>query len=466
MLVLTIHHLDDLKKIDDRIDCVELRLDAFSIRKKPLFPSIFTLRRKDQGGAKEMRESERYLLIEKYLKLEPEYFDLEADLSLEFLEKLYKKYPKTKFIGSYHNFEKTPEDLEGLFEKMKSPYFSFYKIALKANSSEDLLRLMLFGQKQKNLSFISMGEFGAPSRLLAPILGSRFNYTSFEEDLFLARPSLKVLLERFHYRKLLKTTPLYFLLGDPVERSIGDLFHNKIFQGEALYLKMRVLEKELENVLSLLKKLNTQGMSITMPFKEKIIPFLDEISPEVEKIKAVNTVAFQDGKMIGYNTDGKGACLALEKKMQIEGSSFIVLGAGGSSRAIVYELMQRKAKVLILNRNEKKAKDLAKEMNCSFASLKAGPFSCDAFISTVPRIDFLPEMNPKKVVMELSYFEEESFLQKLAISKQCQWVGGKEMFVCQALLQQEIWSSSHNRRKDYAMKMGSTSILTSLSSFK
>ncbi len=442
MLVGSVTHPDEIEKIGPLVDLVELRLDYFDIKKKPKFPCIFTLRKKEQGGVKKIEEKERQKQIEKTLELGPDYCDIEADTDPAFIEKMAKKFPEVQWIGSYHNFNETPKDLATLLNGMKNPHFSIYKIAVKANSTIDMLRLMLFARGSKEpLSVMSMGEFGRPSRVLAKVMGSLLDYTGLIDDSSLYRYDVKTLLEIFHYRKLDRNTLIYALIGDPVEKSPGHLFHNPRFHHNAVYVKMIVRPSEVREFFSLAKELPFGGLSVTIPLKEIVSAEIDEIRPIAQAIGAINTVAFRNGKTIATNTDAPGALNALEKHILVKGKKVAILGAGGSSRAICYEAMKRGAEVAIFNRTPERAHQLAKEFGClSFGLDELSSYPYDILVNTIPPTSpDLPPIRPKTVVMDVVMAPKETPILKEAKRLRCECVFGEEMFIEQALLQQKEW---------------------------
>lgn len=442
MLVGCVTDPNEIDEISFLVDLIELRLDHFEMQKRPKYPCIFTWRRKDQGGARDIEESQRLISIEKYLELGPDYCDIETDTDPHFIQKMAQKFPKVKLIGSYHNFEETPKDLNALLKK--NPHFSIYKFALKANSTADMLRLMLWARNQEvPVSVMSLGEFGKPSRVLAPIMGSVLNYAGLKEDLSLHRYSLETLLTVFHYRKLNKMTQIYALIGDPVEKSPGHIFHNLHFNKNAVYVKMIVRPDEVAEVFSLMKQLPFGGLSVTIPLKEKVQVIMDTIKMTAQSIGAINTVTFENGQTIGSNTDGNGALNALEKHIFVKNKRLAVLGAGGTARAIVYEAMRRGAKVSIFNRTKKKAEKLAQEFSCEGFGLDAlHHFSYDILINTIPPTSKeIPEIKPNTVVMDVVIVPKKTPLLEKAEKRGCRCVYGEEMFVEQALLQQKEWSS-------------------------
>lgn len=443
MLVAAITNPLDIDKVDGLADIIELRLDYFPFEKKPKLPCIFTLRKKEQGGVRDIPEKERLALIEKLLEHQPDYCDIEADTDPAFIERIAKKFPRVKLIGSYHNFKETPRDLDALLQSMKNPHFAIYKIAVTAQSTPDMLRLMIFARNCKMpLSVMAMGEYGKPSRILAPIVGSLLDYAGLEEDPSLHRYSLKTLHELFHYRKLNRKTAIYALIGDPVEQSPGDRFHNPRFKHNAVYVKMRLIGEEVPEFFQLVKKLPFGGLSVTIPLKEAIFKQMDQVEPVAKAIGAINTVTIRDQKFIGTNTDAPGALNAIEKHLKVAGKRLAILGAGGTARAIVYEAKKRGAFVSIFNRTPDRAKQLAEEFECAGFSLDELPnHPYDILVNTIPpKSAAIPPLRPKTTVMDVVYYPKETPLLAAAKKLGCECIYGEEMFVEQALLQQQEWN--------------------------
>ena len=181
----------DIKSIEQNkpyIDGIELRLDHFAkidlielkaFLEKCGLPVMFTMRRNDQGGSFQGTEKERLELIESLCALQPAYIDLEYDVPIEFRKKLFEAYPKISFLSSYHDFKQTPDDLDALYEKIKSPHAHIHKLAVTAKSSVDALRMLEFVQsRSEKIIGISMGEEGKPTRILAPVVGCYLTYAA------------------------------------------------------------------------------------------------------------------------------------------------------------------------------------------------------------------------------------------------------------------------------------------------
>src|SRR6056297_1108361 len=176
-------------------------------------------------------------------------------------------------------------------------------------------------------------------------------------------------------------TKLLGLLGNPLEHSFSPIMHNKAYEKNNLnylYLPLEIEEDNIKDVLKGIKHMNFIGLNVTIPYKLKIMEFLDEIDPLAKKIGSVNTVKISDGKLKGFNTDGTGFVKSLESnsKITITDNKFLLLGAGGASRSIAMTLADKGAEqIFIANRTVKKAEELSEEINkkvrrcCSYVDI-------------------------------------------------------------------------------------------------
>ncbi len=171
-----------------------------------------------------------------------------------------------------------------------------------------------------------------------------------------------------------KDTPfeLYGIFGDPLSHSLSPAMQEKAFSlsgRKAFYLVLELGSQNFKTAMKKLKALPLEGFNVTIPYKESVMSFLDEISPEAAKIGAVNTVYRRGRRWLGTNTDVYGFLEALkqEGRFQIRGKRALVLGAGGAARAAVYGLAKSGAKeILIFNRHAERARLLAKQFQKLF----------------------------------------------------------------------------------------------------
>lgn len=441
----------------------ELRLDLLSeqtlncideLRKTISIPLIFTFRESSQGGGRVIEEHKRLQILNSFLSLQPDYCDIEVGTDPMWLKKIAQEYPKIDYICSYHNFQETPQDLEGLFAFMQRPECTYYKIAVHANSTLDMLRLMAFAKTKKNLIWISMGPSGMPSRVLSPITGSHLSYCGLENrENALQQIDLQTLIQIYRFSQMNEQTQIFCLIGDPVDASIGHLYHNHAFaqtKKNAIYVKLRVVHNELEAFFRYARQLSFRGLSVTMPHKSAVLPFLDAIDPYAQTIGAVNTIRCENNILTGYNTDGQGALNAIERHIQVQGKRIALLGAGGAARAILYEAIQRGADVHIFNRTFKKAQELAAHFGAEarpFEELSKEKF--DVLINTIPSAKdgafpySLDKIHFPIYVLDTDVKADETAFSQMAKHSNSVLIFWKEMFYEQAALQQKIWNGSN-----------------------
>lgn len=436
--------LSQIEKCEDLSEAFELRLDYLDeidfkalseLRKKIHKPIIFTLRPESYTQNEETRLSTLMNLA----NAKPDYIDIEHTVSTSFIEELHQRHPQIKIIRSYHNFTETPKNLENILHQLQHPHCELLKIVTYANSSLDNLRLLHFVKDHENKYNIvahCMGELGVPSRILSPIVGSQLQYVSADETQSPAPGciSLNTFLNNYQGKNLDQSTKIYALLGDPVEQSPGHIFHNTIFQKsatKAVYVKFKVTNQELPLFLEGIKGLPFKGFSITIPLKRDVCSFIDHFEDDSDSIGAINTIHIKNDQLSGLNTDGAGALNALEKIKPVKSKNILIIGAGGSAKAISFEANKRGASaIVILNRNLEGLDNLTNK----------GPF--DFVINALPlNIDYpiTPNFSPNAVFMDINYHQPHSRLKSLALAAGCTIVDGYEMYVEQALLQQKKW---------------------------
>lgn len=169
-------------------------------------------------------------------------------------------------------------------------------------------------------------------------------------------------------------TKLCCLIGNPVEHSISPLIHNTLAEKldiNMVYAAFAVETEDVGSAISGAEALKFHGLNVTVPHKCTVIPFLKEIDPLAEKIGAVNTLVPCEGGYKGYNTDIIGLYRELcDEGLSIDGKDFIIIGAGGAAKAIVYLLASKGAnRVWLLNRSLDKAELLANEVNAEFGEI-------------------------------------------------------------------------------------------------
>lgn len=248
---------------------------------------------------------------------------------------------------------------------------------------------------------------------------------------------------------------IYCLIGDPVDKSISNVSHNEVLQQlgvNAVYIKIPLQTSQLKSFFSWVKTSQIQGLSVTMPLKEAIGDYLDELDSDAEQIGSVNTIVRRENRLIGYNMDGQGALNAIEEIMPVKGRKLILLGAGGTAKAIAFEALKRGAEVVILNRTLKKAQAMAKRFGCSSGGLEQmqdlAAKGYDVLINCTPlgmqgQTAALPikaeAILPAAAVMDAVYHPVQTPLLEYAQQQGCKIIYGYKMFASQAALQFRLW---------------------------
>ena len=158
----------------------------------------------------------------------------------------------------------------------------------------------------------------------------------------------------------------YLVIGNPIDHSLSPKLHNKWFKIKkirAVYDKKKIEEKDLKEIINKVKNETIDGINVTVPFKKLVIPFLDELTPEANRVQSVNTILKKNNKVIGANTDiyGFEASLAYFGNFKLKNKIIFILGAGGVVSSIIYVLKKMGvAKITVSNRTKKKVEDLKK----------------------------------------------------------------------------------------------------------
>ena len=244
----------------------------------------------------------------------------------------------------------------------------------------------------------------------------------------------------------------YLVIGNPIEHSLSPKLHNYWIQTNninAKYEKQKLKENEIENIILKVKKKKIHGINVTVPFKKKVISFLDRLSLEANKTQSVNTIYLKDDKIVGHNTDIKGFELSIKNlKYNIIGKKVMILGAGGVVPSIILALNNMKvSEIIISNRTKKKAQELKN----LFKNLKIVDWG------EIPKFDVIinatsvglnknDEMNldfsnvgKDKLFYDVIYNPKETNFLKIGKKLGNEIANGKLMFVYQALLAFNLW---------------------------
>lgn len=251
-------------------------------------------------------------------------------------------------------------------------------------------------------------------------------------------------------------TKITGLFGYPVDHSLSPSMHNAAFEHLGMdycYLPFPVHPNFLSRAVDAIRALNMIGVNVTVPHKESVIPLLDSINEEASFIGAVNTIVNSNGRLTGYNTDGRGFMRSLsENHITAENKKILVVGAGGASRAISYYLSEKADKLYLSdidkNRLERLVSDLSRiRTNVSglkqIESINEFEIIINATPVGVKKGDPFPfdvsALTSAQTVCDLIY--KKTPLLEYASKKGCRAIDGSGMLLWQGIFAFELWTN-------------------------
>ena len=258
-------------------------------------------------------------------------------------------------------------------------------------------------------------------------------------------------------------TEVYGIFGYPVKHSKSPLFQTAAFQHlkiNAVYLPFTVKPEDLERAVYGIRALSIKGVNITVPHKEEVLKYVNEVSEEVKYIGAANTIKNVDGYLKAYNTDAYGFIEGLREILaQIHNKRFLVIGAGGASRAVLYGLIKEGVqKIYLANRTLKKAHEIIQDFSnlnrfikdiivpVPLNNIETFLKDVDVIINTTsvglndkdkPLFDY-DKIEKRHIVIDIIY--KKTALLKKAEEKGCLWQDGLPMLLYQGAKAFEIWT--------------------------
>mgnify|MGYP000996904057 FL=1 len=284
-------------------------------------------------------------------------------------------------------------------------------------------------------------------------------------------------------------TRMAAVIAKPIRHSISPFIHNHAYQltaTNAVYLAWEVAEEQVEQSLQQLRVLDMLGANISMPYKKKVLPYLDQVDESAQLIGSVNTIVQKDGCLTGYNTDGLGFLKSLPKTFSMKDKKLVLLGAGGAATAIVLEaIRQGVAEIHLFVRPESLAKyqaiysPLSEALSFSIVlhdlsswdQVNAMMVGADLLINaTGLGMDGVSLPVPKDftfpkgcLVADLAYFPAKTPFLQLAEKQEVQTVNGLGMLFHQAALafelmtektfpEQEVWQALKLEYPEYVLE--------------
>ncbi len=419
--------------------------------------AVATCRRKPYGGAFAGSLAEEVLILARAAECGFCVLDLEIEsaeaCSAEQLE--FLRETGAALMLSHHDFNGAG-DPDATLARMLPFEPDLVKIVTTAYALSDSARLLRWIQDRSaeaQIVGIAMGEQGVVSRILGLRAGSAFTFASPPDGQGTAPGQIaaRTLRDLYRVEALDQATRIYGVAGNPVAHSLSPLMQNTAFRRDrvnAVYLPLKT--DSVEDLLALARDLPLSGFSVTMPFKQTIMPHLANMDVMTAKLGACNTVRTgANGKLYGFNTDVAGIVRPLEKRLALKGARALILGAGGAARAAVFGLLEKGAQIFVWSRSESRAREVASIPGVTLLSRKQiSSMEMDILINATPcgmhgNVHPLP-LEPNewraRLVFDLVYNPLNTPLLQAAKARGIATIQGVEMFVQQGARQFEIWT--------------------------
>ena len=243
----------------------------------------------------------------------------------------------------------------------------------------------------------------------------------------------------------------YLVIGNPIDHSLSPKLQNwwlKENNIDATYEKIKLEVHEIKNFIQEIKEQKVAGCNVTVPFKKTVIPFLDRLSPEAEQTQSVNTITYDNGDLVGHNTDIAGFDSAIKKlDFSLKGKKVMILGAGGVVPSIIFALQKMNVQeITISNRTKEKAENLKVLFN-NIKILEWGNLTDFHMVINATSLGLNNEKinlnfsssGNDKLFYDVIYNPQETQFLKMGKQLGYKTENGKTMFVYQALESFKLW---------------------------
>ena len=258
----------------------------------------------------------------------------------------------------------------------------------------------------------------------------------------------------------------FIVIGNPIKHSLSPELHNYWIKNngiDAIYEKHKLNEDELEQIILKVKDKKISGINVTVPFKTKVIEYLDELSFEAQNTQSVNTIYLKENKVVGHNTDIYGFETSIKKSnYNLNNKEILILGAGGVVPSIIFALIKMKvSKIKICNRTKEKAENL-KKLFKSIEIIKWGEASNFDMIINATSLGLKKEDNlnfdfssisGNKFFYDVIYNPSETNFLKIGRELGNKTLNGKLMFVYQAFSAFNIWHQQKPEINESVIKL-------------
>ena len=243
----------------------------------------------------------------------------------------------------------------------------------------------------------------------------------------------------------------YLVIGNPIDHSLSPKLQNwwlKENNIDATYDKIKLDVHEIQNFIQEIKEQKIAGCNVTVPFKKTVIPFLDRLSPEAEQTQSVNTITYDNGDLVGHNTDIAGFDSAIKKlDFSLKGKKVMILGAGGVVPSIIFALQKMNVQeITISNRTKEKAENLRILFN-NIKILEWGDLTDFHILINATSLGLNNEtidldfssLGQDKLFYDVIYNPHETHFLKTGKQLGHKIENGKTMFIYQALEAFKLW---------------------------
>ena len=244
----------------------------------------------------------------------------------------------------------------------------------------------------------------------------------------------------------------FVVIGNPIDHSLSPKLHNYWLKNSGItasYEKAKIDKNNLKDFIIKIKNDEIQGANITVPFKNDIIKYIDDLSDEAKKTQSVNTIFKEKNRIIGHNTDIAGFELAIRHvKYDLEDKKVLILGAGGVVPSIIYALQKYKiSKIILSNRTMSRAKEIEKRFKNVYIKEWGSEIEFDLIINATSlglkqndqiKIDF-DKIGKKKFFFDVIYNPRETNFLKMAKNNNHKAENGLMMFIYQAHQAFTLW---------------------------